>query len=132
MAAALVRPYVRVIPITTIAPAYPRRSPVPPRPAPPEYRPRHYSPPPEHRRPPKPRRRRSYPALAWGALLLTLAATGLTVRAGERGDEGRLTAAEPGRPQIALVPAPAAGPASPAQDSPARRRPDAPTRRGRS
>ncbi|MGI5238962.1 hypothetical protein [Dactylosporangium sp. CA-139066] len=113
----LVRPYVRVIPITHVAPAYPRRSPIAPRPVPSEYRPRHLAPaevmaeskpqrktqpkiqpqsktPPSRRRPTRGRRRT--PALAWGALLVALATSGgLALRAGaEQQGVGQVPAAE--------------------------------------
>jgi hypothetical protein len=103
----LVRPYVRVIPITHIAPAYPRRSPIAPRPVPPDYRPRHLSsaagvtaePKPSSKTPPSRRRptrgRRRTPALAWGALLVALASTsGLALRAGAAQSAGPVPAAE--------------------------------------
>ncbi|MER7004207.1 hypothetical protein ABT297_14355 [Dactylosporangium sp. NPDC000555] len=159
MPPALVRPYVRAIPITHVAPAHQGRSFVPPpRTAPPDYRPRHSTagipvvPAPAQPVPPtrpagvvravvakhpgtprrpghsarasRPRQRRT-PALAWGALLIALAATGMSMRPGEL-REGNLTAAEPGRPQMVLVPAPAAAPAVPPRDHRAKHLPDAP------
>ncbi|MFG2045270.1 hypothetical protein [Dactylosporangium sp. NPDC048998] len=191
----LVRPYVRAIPITHVAPAHQGRSFVPPpRTAPPDYRPRHSTAgdpvapaPAQPARPTRPAgaaravvavrpvrpgrpagpahavatvradgparpagarhlaqparsgrsahavrpKRRRTPALAWGALLITLAATGLSMRAGELG-EGTLTAAEAGRLQMAIVPAPTAAPAVPSRDREAKRLPDAPVRPARS
>ncbi|WP_432992487.1 hypothetical protein [Dactylosporangium sp. CA-233914] len=107
----LVRPYVRVIPIAYIPPAAPRRSTVPPRPVPAVYRPRHHAdfiaPPP---RPPRrrPARRRG-PALAWGALLVALATTVVSLRPGEeRQSLAPVPAAESARLQTAVVPAPSA------------------------
>ncbi|MEV8512239.1 hypothetical protein [Dactylosporangium sp. NPDC051484] len=158
MPPALVRPYVRAIPVTHVAPAHQGRSFVPPpRTAPPDYRPRHSTagdpvapapaqPAPSTRpagaaravvagrpgnpghsaRSVRPKRRRA-PALAWGALLVTLAATGMSMRPGEL-REGNLTAAEPGRPQMVVVPAPAAAPAVPPRDQRAKHLPDAPVR----
>lgn len=123
----LVRPYVRALPITHVAPAYPRNAPVVPRPAPPVYRPRHsyvtvvpeVTGPgrtassvrvPLARRVPaagrsRPARRR-YPALAWGALLLTLTATGLALRPGDDpAGQVPTPAAQTGSLQIAVIPA---------------------------
>jgi hypothetical protein len=126
----LVRPYVRVIPITHIAPAYPRQSPIAPRPVPPEYRPRHLShpgvtaePKPQPKTPPSRRRptrgRRRTPALAWGALLVALATTsGLALRAGAAQTPDPVPASEANQEQPVIgegqlqtaivVPAPAA------------------------
>ncbi|MFI5915883.1 hypothetical protein [Dactylosporangium sp. NPDC051541] len=121
MPPALVRPYVRVIPIAHIKPAPARRSTVPPRAAPPVYRPRHdaarlFPPPP----PPRPRPRRRTPALAWGALLVTLATTAITLRPTAAPTVASATAAESGQLQTAMVPAQLV------QQAPSPRRPDAP------
>ncbi|GAA2371844.1 hypothetical protein [Dactylosporangium salmoneum] len=125
MPAALVRPYVRVIPITHVAPAYPRSSPIPARPAPVEYRPRHSTPvtsaPVVPRPRPRPRRRRRYPTLAWGALLVTLATSGVALRPEPVAQlSGHVTSTEIGRRETAVVPADAnqAG-LAPADEAPA-------------
>lgn len=128
MPAQLVRPYVRVIPIQQIPPAaYPRRStvpPVPPRSVPQTYRAKHAVVVVADVRPPtrrRTRRRRHYPALAWGALLVTLTATALSLRPGEQPVvTGQLVAAQTGRLQVALVPAPAGPEQDPARAAQAR------------
>ncbi|WP_433060223.1 hypothetical protein [Dactylosporangium sp. CS-033363] len=131
MPPALVRPYVRVIPIAHIPPAPSRRSTVPIRTTPPAYRARHdVQPPaqptaqPPQGRPRHTRRRRRGPALAWGALLVTLATTAITLRPGE---EPLLSAAAPAADsahlEIAMVPAPVTQAVLAA--STVRRRPDA-------
>ncbi|GAA4263102.1 hypothetical protein GCM10022255_104610 [Dactylosporangium darangshiense] len=144
----LVRPYVRVIPITHVAPAYPRRSPITPRPVAPEYRPRHLSPavtakaepkvimpsknppkktPPSRRRPTRGRRRT--PTLAWGALLLALTTAGVTLRVADA-DQGvaPVPASESGeqQPAVGLGQLQSAG--VPAKDQVTRAKPDAPDR----
>nr|BFE61408.1 hypothetical protein GCM10020063_059340 [Dactylosporangium thailandense] len=127
MPPALVRPYVRVIPIAYIPPAPPRRSTIPPRPAQPVYHPRHVSPvnlnPPQQ--PPRRRhaRRRRAPALAWGALLITITGGAIALKGGDD-LMTQAQAAESSRLETALVPAPL----DVVTLAPAPRRPDAPTR----
>jgi hypothetical protein len=86
----------------------------------------------------RPRRKsRRGPALAWGALLITLAATAITLRSGEQQSLAQARAAESAaesvadsaRLQTAAVPAPAADPN--VADQPAPHHPDAPARKGR-
>ncbi|GAA3304741.1 hypothetical protein Dvina_14625 [Dactylosporangium vinaceum] len=129
MPPALVRPYVRVIPIAHIKPAAPRRSAVAPRPAPPVYRPRHegtaavgHRRSAGHRRPAA---RRRGPALVWGALLVALATSVITLRPTAAQTVAGTTGSDAGRLQTALVPAQVIQPA------PAPRRPDAPPPRRR-
>ncbi|MEV4508149.1 RICIN domain-containing protein [Dactylosporangium sp. NPDC049525] len=118
----LVRPYVRVIAHHQIPPAaHPSSGPVAARSTPPLYNPRHsettlLAPPP----PAEPSLRykpRHYPALAWTVLILTLATTGLALTAGDRPatsapDAEPVIAAQAGRLQIAVVPAPGSGTAA--------------------
>lgn len=139
MPPALVRPYVTVLPQRrTPSAAHVVRTPAATRAVPPPYQPRHagttaptVTAPPiaaavtagvvprPHRRP------RHHPALAWTVLLVTLASTGLALEAGDRAatsapDGGPVTAAQAGRLQTAVVPAPAVAglaPAAPALGS---------------
>ncbi|MEU7874563.1 hypothetical protein [Dactylosporangium sp. NPDC049140] len=128
----LVRPYVRVIPIAHIPPAPPRRSTVAPRPVPPMYRPRHDvvtrsvpSNPPQ--RSSRRRTSRRAPALAWGALLITLATASVALRPDV--SEPTAQAAEFGHLETALLPAPHAEGIAQRTSTPPR--PDAPTRRAK-
>ena len=113
MSPVLVRPYVRVIAHHQIPPAaHPGSRPVAARPAPPLYHPRHSG---AALLAPavtgSPRKPRHYPAMAWTVLILTLATTGLALMAADPAatsgpDAEPVTAAQAGRLQIAVVPAP--------------------------
>ncbi|WP_433086528.1 hypothetical protein ACQP1P_13470 [Dactylosporangium sp. CA-052675] len=97
---------------------------MPPRPAQPTYHPRHINlnPP---QQPPRRRhaRRRRAPALAWGALLITLTGGAIALKGGDD-LMTQAQAAESSRLETALVPAPL----DVVTLTPAPRRPDAPTR----
>jgi hypothetical protein len=120
----LVRPYVRVIAHHQISPsAHPNSRPAATRPEPPRYHPRHSGAPAlipaaqvsPSRMAPRPHRKpRHSPAVAWTVLVLSLTMTGLALTAGDRPatsapDGEPVVAAQAGRLQIVLVPAPDAG-----------------------